>query len=215
MRGIDSIAKRDDAARGEPLDPVRVGQRREEADQHRPRRELGDLVGGRPADADDRLGAGEQLAARDDARRRPPRTRRRGSPPRRPRPARRRPRSRRRRACPTARGRARPGARRRRSLSGRRPSRRRNSTPAARKGTGSALETEHCGVVACYLLGRARGPGSVSSRPLGPSDRVRRGSRASLSAGRASGSTTLRLGGSLHDVGKIAVHVAVLRKPGR
>ena len=47
--------------------PVRIGQRREEADQHRSRRELRDLVGGRPADADDRLGSGEQLAARDDS----------------------------------------------------------------------------------------------------------------------------------------------------
>ena len=36
IRGIDSIANADDAARREPLDALRVGQRLEERDQHRP-----------------------------------------------------------------------------------------------------------------------------------------------------------------------------------
>ncbi len=56
----------DDAALGEPLDPGRIAERGEEADEDDPRRELCNLVGRGPGDADDGLRARQQLAAVDD-----------------------------------------------------------------------------------------------------------------------------------------------------
>ena len=58
--------ERNDPSCGQPFDPLRVAQRRQKPDQDRPGLELGDLVGRRPAHADDGARAGEQVGAGDD-----------------------------------------------------------------------------------------------------------------------------------------------------
>ena len=58
----------DDASLREPLDPVRIGQRLEKADQHRPRHERGCLLGAGRPDAHDAVDPIEERAALDDRR---------------------------------------------------------------------------------------------------------------------------------------------------
>src|SRR6185503_6603200 len=60
--------ERDDAACRQALDALRVGERGEEADQHRSRCKLRNLLRARPADPDDRLGVRKELATREDVR---------------------------------------------------------------------------------------------------------------------------------------------------
>ena len=178
--------ERDDAACGEPFDPA--------GSVSGARKPISTVPGASSATSSavglpTRTTASAPRRARcaDDLRAGRARTRRPGS--RRPllRPARRRTRSRRQRAARPSRGRARPGARRLRSLSGRRPSRRRNSTQA-RKGTGSALETGHVGsLLATFSAAlEARDPylRGHSARVTAFAEALAR-----RSAGRASGST--------------------------
>ena len=216
MRGIDSIAKattpRRRAARAR-----RVGERREEADQHRARaraarpRRPSALRPARPP----RLRRAAPRAATTSRPR--PRTRRPRSRPRRPRPA--RPRREARAVEPPDRV----GDERDAALAGSGLFRDADphGAPTLRshavggKGTG-ARPGKPCAVgsLLATFSDRARGARPVPARPLGPGDRVRGVAGAGCSAGRGSRLEALQLGGSLHDVGKISVDASVLRKPG-